>query len=183
MFLAVTAEEQGLLGSQYYSVMPLYPLSMTLANINIDGLNTYGRTLDVVVVGSGASELEDYARDAAAEQGRILKPDPEPEKGFYYRSDHFSLARQGVPGFYVHAGVDVIGKPADFAMTKRAQWTSEDYHKPSDEIKPDWDLTGAVEDLRLYLTIGYRVARAEKYPEWRVGNEFRAIREAGLKQD
>ena len=181
LFLAVTAEEQGLLGSQYYSVMPLYPLSMTLANINIDGLNTYGRTLDVVVVGSGASELEDYARDAAAEQGRILKPDPEPEKGFYYRSDHFSLARQGVPGFYVHAGVDVIGKPADFAMTKRAQWTSEDYHKPSDEIKPDWDLSGAVEDLRLYLTIGYRVARAEKYPEWRVGNEFRAIREATLK--
>ena len=181
LFLAVTAEEQGLLGSQYYSVMPLYPLSTTLANINIDGLNTYGRTLDVVVVGSGASELEDYARDAAAEQGRILKPDPEPEKGFYYRSDHFSLARQGVPGFYVHAGVDVIGKPADFAMAKRAQWTSEDYHKPSDEIKPDWDLTGAVEDLRLYLTIGYRVARAEKYPEWRVGNEFRAIREAALK--
>ena len=182
LFLAVTAEEQGLLGSQYYSVMPLYPLSGTLANINIDGLNTYGRTRDVVVVGSGASELEDYARDAAAEQDRILKPDPEPEKGFYYRSDHFSLARQGVPGFYVHAGVDVIGKPADFAMTKRAQWTSEDYHKPSDEIKPDWDLTGSLDDIRLYLTIGYRVAQAEKYPEWRVGNEFRAIREAMLRK-
>jgi len=181
LFLAVTAEEQGLLGSQYYSVMPLHPLASTLANINIDGLNTYGRTSDVVVVGSGASELEDDAQTAASEQGRVLKPDPEPEKGFYYRSDHFSLARQGVPGFYVHAGVDVIGKPADFAMTKRSQYTNEDYHKPSDEIKPDWDLTGSLDDIRLYLTIGYRVAQAEKYPEWRPGNEFRAIREAMLR--
>ena len=182
LFLAVTAEEQGLLGSQYYSVMPLYPLATTLANINIDGLNTAGRTRDLAVVGAGASELEDYARDAATEQGRILTPDPEPEKGFYYRSDHFNLAKQGVPAFYTHSGVEVIGKPADFAMTKRAKYTSEDYHKPSDEIKPDWDLTGSLDDLKLFLTIGYRVAQAEKYPEWRVGNEFRATREAMLKR-
>jgi len=182
LFLAVTAEEQGLLGSQYYSVMPLYPLATTLANINIDGLNTYGRTSDVVVIGSGASELEDYAQAAATEQRRVLKPDPESEKGFYYRSDHFNFAKQGVPAFYLHAGVDVIGQPADFAMNRRAQYTSEDYHKPSDEIKPDWDLTGSLDDIRLYLTIGYRVAQADKYPEWRVGNEFRATREAMLKR-
>jgi Zn-dependent M28 family amino/carboxypeptidase len=182
LFLAVTAEEQGLLGSQYYAVTPLYPLAKTVANINIDGLNVDGRTADLVVVGMGASELEDYARAAATEQGRVLKPDPESEKGFYYRSDHFNFAKQGVPAFYADAGVEVIGKPADFAMQQRARYTSEDYHKPSDEIKPDWDLSGAVEDLRLYLTIGYRVARAQKFPEWRVGNEFRAIREAALKQ-
>ena len=182
LFLAVTAEEQGLLGSQYYSVMPLYPLATTLANINIDGLNTEGATKDLVVVGMGASELEDYAQAAASEQGRVLKPDPESEKGFYYRSDHFNFAKQGVPAFYADAGVDVIGKPADFAMTMRAKYTNEDYHKPSDEIKPDWNLTGSLDDIRLYLTIGYRVAQAEKYPEWRVGNEFRATREAMLRK-
>lgn len=181
LFLAVTAEEQGLLGSQYYSVAPIYPLRSTLANINIDGLNTNGRTRDLVVVGMGASELEDYARVAAEEQGRVLKPDPESEKGFYYRSDHFNLAKQGVPAFYTHSGVEVTGKPADFAMKQRERYTSEDYHKPSDEIKPDWDLSGAIEDVQLYLIIGYRVAQASKYPEWRAGNEFRAIREASLR--
>ena len=182
LFVAVTAEEQGLLGSQYYSVMPLYPLATTLANINIDGLNTEGRTSDLVVIGMGASELEDYARDAAAEQQRVLKPDPESEKGFYYRSDHFNFAKQGVPAFYADAGTEVIGKPADYAMKQRERYTSEDYHKPSDEIKPGWDLSGAVDDLRLYLAIGYRVAEASTYPEWRPGNEFRATREAMLKR-
>ena len=182
LFVAVTAEEQGLLGSQYYSVSPLYPLATTLANINLDGLNTDGPTRDLVVIGMGASELEDYARDAAAEQGRVLKPDPEPEKGFYYRSDHFNFAKQGVPAFYADAGTEVIGKPADFAMTQRERYTNEDYHKPSDEIKPGWDLTGGVDDLKLYLTIGYRVAQAATYPAWRPGNEFRATREAMLKR-
>ncbi|NOT09322.1 MAG: M28 family peptidase [Gemmatimonadales bacterium] len=181
LFLAVTAEEQGLLGSQHYSVSPLYPLAKTLANINIDGLNTEGPTKDLVVVGMGASELEDYARDAAAEQGRILKADPEPEKGFYYRSDHFNFAKQGVPAFYADAGTEVIGQPADFAMKQREKYTNEDYHKPTDEIKPEWNLAGAVQDLVLYLTIGYRVAQAATYPEWRPGNEFRAAREAQLR--
>ena len=182
LFLAVTAEEQGLVGSQYYSVAPIYPLARTLANINIDGLNTYGRTKDLVVVGMGASELEDYAQAAAEKQGRVLKPDPESEKGYYYRSDHFNFAKQGVPAFYAHVGVDVIGKPADYGMRMRERYTSEDYHKPSDEIKPDWDLSGAVEDVQLYLIIGYRVAQAGKFPEWRAGNEFRATREAQVKQ-
>jgi Zn-dependent M28 family amino/carboxypeptidase len=182
LFVAVTAEEQGLLGSQYYSVAPVYPLAKTLANINIDGLNTDGPTKDLVVIGMGASELEDYARDAAAEQQRTLKGDAEPEKGFYYRSDHFNFAKQGVPAFYADAGTEVIGKPADFAMKQRERYTSDDYHKPSDEIRPDWNLEGAVLDVQLYLMMGYRVAQAEKYPEWRAGNEFRAIREASFGQ-
>jgi Zn-dependent M28 family amino/carboxypeptidase len=181
LFLAVTAEEQGLLGSQYYSVTPIYPLAKTLANINMDGLNTLGRTSDLTVVGWGASELDDYAQAAAAEQGRTLRPDPEPEKGYYYRSDHFNFAKQGVPAFYPEPGIEVMGKPAGYAMQRREAYTANDYHKPSDEIKPDWDLTGAVTDLQLFLTVGYRVAQAVRFPEWRPGNEFRAIREAQLK--
>ncbi|HEV8356211.1 MAG TPA: M28 family peptidase, partial [Gemmatimonadales bacterium] len=182
LFLAVTAEEQGLLGSQYYAANPIYPLAKTLAEINMDGLNVGGPTRDLTVVGYGASELDDYARAAAAEQGRVLRPDPESEKGFYYRSDHFNFAKQGVPAFDPNEGTDYIGKPAGWGMQKRAEYTANDYHKPSDEIKPDWDLRGAVEDLRLFLTMGYRVARAAKYPEWRAGNEFRAIREAQLRR-
>lgn len=177
LFVAVTAEEQGLLGSQYLATMPLYPLSQTLANLNIDGLNTWGRTRDLVVAGLGASELDDYARQAATEQSRVLKPDPEPEKGFYYRSDHFNFAKVGVPAFYANPGTDYIGKTPDYGMTKRDNYTANDYHKPSDAIKPDWDLSGAVEDLKLLFTMGYRIAQDVKWPEWRAGNEFRATRE------
>ena len=112
LFVMVTAEEQGLLGSQYYSVTPLYPLAKTLANINIDGVNQWGRTKDITVIGLGASDLDDYLRDAAAEQGRTLRPDPEPEKGFYYRSDHFNFAKQGVPALYTDTGIDYVGQAA-----------------------------------------------------------------------
>ena len=177
LFVSVTAEEQGLLGSQYYSVAPIYPLAKTLANLNIDVLNTWGRTTDLTVIGLGASELDDYARTAASEQGRTLRPDAEPEKGFYYRSDHFNFAKQGVPAFYPGSGIEFVGKPADFGLRKRTEFTTNDYHKPQDEIKPDWDLSGAVLDVQLLFTMGYRIANAAKYPEWRAGNEFRAIRE------
>ena len=180
LFLSVTAEEQGLLGSQYYSVTPLYPLAKTLANINIDGLNLSGRTRDLTVIGLGASELDDYIRDAAALQHRVIRPDPESEKGYYYRSDHFNFAKQGVPALYAEGGVDYIGQPADFGIKVRQQYVAEDYHKPSDQVKPFWKLDGAVEDLRLLLTVGYWVAEADRFPEWRPGNEFRAAREKQL---
>lgn len=181
LFLAVTAEEQGLLGSMYYSVTPIYPLAKTLANINMDGLNTWGPTKDLVVIGLGASELDDYAIAAATEQGRTLKGDAEPEKGFYYRSDHFNFAKQGVPAFFPESGTEYVGKPAAFDKQKRDEYTAHDYHQPQDEIKPDWDLTGAVQDIQLYLMMGYRIADAAKFPEWRVGNEFRATRERMLQ--
>ena len=142
LFLTVTAEEQGLLGSQYYAVTPVYPLAKTLANINIDGINQWGRTKDITVIGLGASDLDDYLRDAAAEQGRTLAPDPEPEKGFYYRSDHFNFAKQGVPALYPDTGVEFVGKPTEYGKQKRDEYTDRDYHKPSDEVKPDWDLAG-----------------------------------------
>ena len=137
LFAMVTAEEQGLLGSQYYSVTPSYPLTKTVANINMDGVNQWGRTKDITVVGFGASDLDDYLRDAAAEQGRTLRPDPEPEKGFYYRSDHFNFAKQGVPALYTDSGIEFIGKPAEYSKTKRDEYTNTDYHAPSDQVKPD----------------------------------------------
>jgi Zn-dependent M28 family amino/carboxypeptidase len=181
LFVSVTAEEQGLLGSQYYAQMPLYPLAKTVANINMDGINVLGPTKDLTVIGLGNSELDDYAQAAAAEKGRVLKPDAEPEKGFYYRSDHFNFAKYGVPAFDPEAGIDFIGKEAGYGMKKRDEYTANDYHKPSDQIKPDWNASGGVEDLDLLLTMGYRIANATKMPEWRAGNEFKAIRDKSLK--
>ena len=180
LFIFVTAEEQGLLGSQYYADFPLYPLNKTVANINIDGINQWGRTSDLTVIGLGASDLDDYASAAAAEQSRVLKPDQEPEKGFYYRSDHFNFAKKGVPAFDPDAGIEFIGKPPGYGKTKRDEYTTNDYHAPSDEVKPDWDLSGAAEDGRLFLAMGYRLANADKFPEWKPGNEFKSIRDKAM---
>jgi Zn-dependent M28 family amino/carboxypeptidase len=182
LFLAVTAEEQGLLGSQYYAVQPIYPLAKTAAVINIDTLNVHGRTKDLTVVGYGASDLDDYARDAAGEQGRVLRPDPEPEKGFYYRSDHFNFAKEGVPAFDPDEGVDFVGQPPEYSVKVRNEYTERDYHKPSDIVRADWDMSGAREDMKLLFAVGFRVAEADTMPEWKSGNEFRAKREAMLGQ-
>lgn len=182
LFLAVTAEEQGLLGSEFYAENPLYPLDRTVAVINIDGPNVWGRTRDFVVIGLGNSTLDDYVRSAATEQGRLVAPDPEPEKGYFYRSDHFNFAKKGVPALYPYAPVEYVGKPQGWGLERRQRYTAEDYHKPSDEVKDDWDLSGFVEDLRLLFSVGYRVAKAERWPEWNPGTEFKAAREAMLKQ-
>lgn len=182
LFLAVTAEEQGLLGSQYYTVSPLYPLAKTLANINVDAPNVHGRTTDLTIVGLGASELDDYAAEAAREQGRTLRPDAEPEKGFYYRSDHFNFAKQGVPALNPDEGVEFVGKPPEYSRHVRDTWTEKDYHQPSDVVKPDWDLSGLREDLAVFFAVGYRVSQADTYPEWRPGNEFKAKRDAMLSR-
>jgi len=181
LFLAVTAEEQGLLGSEYYSVTPIYPLAKTVADINMDSWNTHGRTKDMTLTGYGASELDDYARDAAAEQGRIVHGDAEPEKGFYYRSDHFNFAKQGVPALDSAGGVDYIGKPPEFGERMRKEWTEKRYHTPLDVVLPDWDLNGTREDLRVLFAVGERVAQADKIPDWKPGNEFKAKRDAMLK--
>jgi Zn-dependent M28 family amino/carboxypeptidase len=182
LFLLVTAEEQGLLGSQHYAASPLYPLNKTVANINIDGVNQWGRTKDVTVIGMGASDLDDYLKAAADEQGRVLRPDPEAEKGFYYRSDHFNFAKHGVPALYTDSGIEFIGKDPAYGQAKRDEYTEKDYHAPSDEIKPDWDLSGAIEDAQLLFAVGYRVAHADRMPAWKPGNEFKAVREASLKK-
>jgi Zn-dependent M28 family amino/carboxypeptidase len=181
LFLFVTAEEKGLIGSKYYAENPIYPLEKTVANINIDGVNQWGRTKDLTVVGLGNSTLDDVLREAAATQGRVLRPDAEPEKGFYYRSDHFNFAKQGVPALDPDSGVDYINKPAGYGTKKRDEYTANDYHKPSDEVKPDWDLTGAIEDAQLMFMVGFKVANTARYPEWSPGTEFKAKREAMLK--
>ncbi len=181
LFMSVTAEEQGLLGSQYYSVTPIYPLAKTLANINMDGVNVHGRTNDLTLIGYGASDLDDYARAAAGEQGRVVHGDAEPEKGFYYRSDHFNFAKQGVPALDPDAGIDYIGKPTDYGKKTRDDYTEHRYHRPADVIMPDWDLSGAREDLQVFFAVGYRVAQADKFPEWKPGNEFKAKRDAMLQ--
>jgi Zn-dependent M28 family amino/carboxypeptidase len=183
LFLAVTAEEQGLLGSQFYSVAPIYPLNKTLAVINMDGLNVHGRTKDLTIIGLGNSDLDDYARDAAATQSRELRPDQEPEKGFYYRSDHFNFAKQGVPALNTDSGIEFIGKSPEYSKQVRDNWTANIYHTPQDDVKADWDLSGLVEDAQLFWLIGYRVAQADRYPEWKPGTEFKALREASLKQN
>ena len=180
LLLAVTAEEQGLLGSEYYAKFPLYPLAKTLANINVDAMNVWGRTNDITVIGLGNSELDTYAREAATEQGRVLRPDSEPEKGFYYRSDHFNFAKVGVPALNPDPGVDFPGQPADYGQRKRDEYTTQAYHQPSDDVKDWWDLSGATADGQLLFAVGYRVANADRYPQWAPGTEFRAVREKML---
>ena len=179
LFLSVTAEEKGLLGSKYYAMNPLYPLTKTLADLNMDSMNMWGKTRDMVIVGLGNSTLDDVARQVADEQGgRKLNPDPTPERGGFYRSDHFEFAKQGVPALDIHPGTDFIGKPADFGHQKAEEYTTNDYHKVSDEIKPGWDLSGEVQDMQLLFDVGLRVANGNQFPEWKPGNEFKAKRDA-----
>jgi Zn-dependent M28 family amino/carboxypeptidase len=183
LFLAVTAEEYGLLGAKWYATHPLYPLDKTLANMNMDGVNQWGRTTDVTVVGYGNSTLDDVLGGVLAQSNRTIKPDPEPEKGFFYRSDHFEFAKEGVPSLYIDSGTEYVGKDPAFSQQKRDEYTTNDYHKPSDEVKPDWDLSGAVEDLQALFQVGYRVAQTDRWPEWKPGTEFKAKRDSMLKGD
>jgi Zn-dependent M28 family amino/carboxypeptidase len=178
VFLAVTAEEQGLLGSRFYAQNPLYPVAKTVAAINMDGANVWGRTRDITVVGMGQSTLDDLARRLAAEQERVVVPDTEPQKGFYYRSDHFELAKVGIPSFYADPGVDFLGKPEGWGQRERERYVAEDYHKPSDEVKEWWDLSGMVEDLELFFAMGRHLATSDEWPEWSETSEFRAVRQA-----
>ena len=176
LFLAVTAEEQGLLGSKHYGENPLYPAAQTVAAFNMDVLNQWGRTRDMTIVGMGQSELDEYALAVAGRLGRTLNPDPEPEKGFYYRSDHFSFAKAGIPAFYADPGIEYLDKPDGYGIVKREEYTANDYHKVSDEVKPDWDLSGAVEDLTFMYELGSTLAESEEWPEWSPTSEFRAVR-------
>ena len=180
LMLAVTAEEKGLLGSKYYAANPLYPLEKTLANINVDVLNPWGPTHNIVCVGYGNSTLEDVLEEEARAQGRRVSPDGWPEKGYFYRSDHFSFAKQGVPALYADSGDDFVGKPADWGQLRQRNYTANDYHKPSDELRDDWDARGMAQDLELLFRVGLAVANGDTWPTWRPGNEFEATRKAML---
>ena len=182
LFLAVTGEEKGLLGARYYATAPLYPLARTVANLNIDGAQTVGPSRDIEVIGYGNSTLDDLAAAILKKSNRVLVPDTEPEKGYFYRSDHFEFAKEGVPAFYTHAGKDILGQPAGYGKKRADAYTAVDYHKVSDEIKPGWDFEGAAADTRLFFDLGTEVANGAKWPEWKPGAEFKAKREAMLKQ-
>ena len=177
IFLSVTAEEQGLWGSAYYAQNPVYPANKTLANINMDGLNNVGKTKDIIVVGRGQSDLEDDLKDATQKMDRYTSFETHPEAGYYYRSDHFNFAKVGIPALYTARGIDVIGKGKDFGKQQEDDYREKHYHRPSDQITADWNLDGAIEDLKLLFIVGKRNAAEEKWPAWKEGSEFQKLRE------
>jgi Zn-dependent M28 family amino/carboxypeptidase len=183
IFLAVTAEEQGLLGSAYYAQHPVYPLATTVADLNIDVLNTYGPTRDVTYSGKGQSGLEDYLADAAKAMGRYVAPEDHPEAGHYFRSDHFSFARGGVPSLTADGGVDDATKGIAFGKQKHDEYTELHYHQPSDEYDPKtWDLSGGVQDIGLVYLIGKKLAFSDVWPQWKTGSEFKTIRDRSAQE-
>ncbi len=180
LFAALAAEEQGLLGSAYLAAHPPVPPGRLAAAINIDGINILGRTRDVVVVGYGKSSLDRLLEGFAAWQGRVVKPDSFPDRGFYYRSDQFNFAKIGIPSVFLGRSVDFIGRPEGWGREMTERWEATHYHQPSDEYRDDWDLSGAVENLRLLFHVGARAARDSKLPAWTAGDEFEAARKAAL---
>ncbi len=182
LFMSTTAEEAGLLGAKYYSEHPLYPLKNTLADINIDGVNPWGKTNDIEDTSNGNSTLDDLLGAAAARANRVMKPNSQPEKGGFYRADQFEFSKVGVPSLYPGGGKDYVGKPAEFGKQKRDEYIAHDYHQVSDQVKPDWDLAGAVDDVRLLFEVGYAVENGDRFPEWKPGTEFKAKRDAMMSK-
>ena len=184
LFLAVTAEESGLLGSKYYSENPIFPAAKTVANFNMDNIaaGNLGRTRDVAVVGYGNSELENYLARAAEAQGRVVVQEPYPEKGSYYRSDHFSLAQIGVPALYLTNATDSVEHGKAWGDERLKDYTANHYHKPSDEYDADWDLSGAAQEVMLLLEMGRELAGNRDFPNWHEGVEFKRARDASLQQ-
>ena len=178
VFLAVTAEESGLLGSVYYAANPIFPLAQTAGGINMDGLNVNGETNNVVVVGYGKSELETYLARAAAAQGRVVEPEPTPEAGYFFRSDHFALARPGVPMIYAEGGEDLVNGGPEAGAAAAADYRANRYHGPKDEFDPNWNWDGAIQDLELYYAVGRELADSDDWPNWNPDAEFRAARDA-----
>ena len=179
-FLSVTAEESGLLGSQAYAANPAFPLNKTVGGINMDRLNFRGKMSDVVVIGFGGSEMETILAEEARKFGRTVTPEATPEKGYYYRSDHFNFAKKGVPVLYARGGTTDRIHGADYVTRRNKEYVENRYHSPADEINDDWDVDAAVEDLELFFNIGNRLANSDQWPNWFDGNEFRAIRDASL---
>lgn len=182
VFAAVGAEESGLLGSQYYAENPTFPPAKIAANINIDGINIFGKTKDIVLIGMGKTSMDDIVKSVATWQGRAVKPDQFPEQGTFYRSDQFNFAKIGVPCLYPRSGLEYVGKPVDFGKQMVEEYIRKHYHQPSDEIRPDWDLSGAVEDLQLLYLVGLTIASADEMPTWTAGDEFEGIRLKSLEE-
>jgi len=173
LFVATTAEERGLLGAKYYAKHPLYPLDKTLANINIDGINAWGKTAQIENVTSGHSTIDDLLAKYAATQGRRMEPDSRPELGSFYRADQLEFARVGVPVLYTRARSNYIGKPADYARQVVDHYVAHDYHKVSDDVRGDWDFSGGMQDIQLLFQVGYDIAQGKTWPQWKAGSEFK----------
>ncbi len=179
VILLVTAEEQGLLGSAYYASNPIFPPEKTVANLNMDALGSFGPTKDLIVIGHGQSELDDYVEVVAKNQGRYIVPDQDPEKGYFFRSDHFSFAKIGIPAMYAEGGLDSEANGKEWGRTQKEAYTANRYHKPSDEYNPEtWDLHGMVKDSQLFYQVGYTLAGESTFPKWKEGSEFKSIRDA-----
>jgi Zn-dependent M28 family amino/carboxypeptidase len=177
VFIAVTAEESGLLGSAYYAANPLIPLGQTVGGINIDAISPVGETKDLIVVGYGSSELEDRLNDVLAPRGMRIEPDQNPSAGYFYRSDHISLAKQGVPMLYADAGLDHVTKGSAYGEAFGKEYTELRYHKPADEYDNSWDLSGIDQVTEILFEMGYNLADSSDWPNWYDGNEFRALRD------
>jgi Zn-dependent M28 family amino/carboxypeptidase len=177
LFLSVTAEEQGLLGSAYYAGHPIYPLNETVADLNMDVINANGKTKDIVITGMGQNDLEDYVADEAKTQGRYLSPEEHPEAGHYFRSDHFSLAKYGVPALDARGGDDIEGKGKAYGKLLEDDYNNNHYHRPSDEYNPAWTFEGGIQDMEMLFHIGQRLASESTWPKWKTGSEFKAIRD------
>jgi Zn-dependent M28 family amino/carboxypeptidase len=180
LFAAVGAEEQGLLGSQYLASHLPVPAGRVAADINIDGINIWGRTSDVAVVGLGKSTLDEWIRAIAEAQGRTVTAEAFPDRGSFYRSDHLSFARVGIPSAYLDTGTRFLGRPEDWGRKQQEEWEREHYHQPSDDLTPGWDFSGAIEDARLLFYLGAKVANTPEPPQWRPGDEFEAVRRQSL---
>ncbi len=182
LLLAVTAEEQGLWGSAYYAQNPIYPKEQTIANINIDGINPFGKMKDVSLIGIGQSDLEDVLDEELAKVGRYSAPEPTPSAGYYYRSDHFNFAKIGIPALYLGTGIDHVEKGKEYGMQMQNAYTAEKYHKPADHYDPElWDLEGGVDDVKLLFEVGKRLVNSTAWPQWKPDSEFKAIRDSYIQ--
>jgi Zn-dependent M28 family amino/carboxypeptidase len=181
LFMATTAEEAGLLGAKFYAEHPLYPLEKTLADINLDSMNVWGKARDIEDLSLGSSTLDDLLAAAAKQQGRNAIPDSRPDKGKIYRADNFEFSKVGLPSLYIGKGEHLLSRP-ETAPLRSDEFDSTDYHQVTDEVHPDWDLSGAVQDVQLLFEVGYEVANGDKFPEWKSRSEFKAKRDSMLKK-
>jgi Zn-dependent M28 family amino/carboxypeptidase len=182
VFVSFTAEEQGLLGSEYYAKHPVYPVNKTVADINMDMMGLAGKTKDVIIFGYGQSDLEDYAAVSAKKQGRVIVKDPVPSTGLYYRSDHFNFAKVGIPSLFTGSGVDNVAHGREWGLKQAEEFTKSRYHSPQDEFSAIADRGGMVEDVRMLFDLGYRLSNESSFPQWKTGSEFKAARERSLKK-
>ena len=180
LFLSVTAEEQGLLGSDYYASHPVYPINKTVADINMDVLQPFGKMKDIIIVGKGQSDLDDYADEAAAKQGRTTRGEPDPSGGWYFRSDHFNFAKVGIPSLYIENGSVSVEHGEEWGEAQKKDYNDNRYHSPADEYSPSWDLSGIVEDMQLLFDVGYKLSNESTFPGWKAGSEFKAIRDKSM---